>query len=80
MQPYSVVENPGCTHLDISMLEPCHQMPSRLHLTTKVLPSMYDDVKEKVIGEDLSEVLSDVVVKCTLQLQKKSYCCIYIVI
>lgn len=49
LQPYSVVENAGFKHL-ISVLEPRYSMPSRSHLTTKVLPSMYEDVKEKVLG------------------------------
>lgn len=49
LQPYSVVENTGFKHL-ISVLEPRYSMPSRSHLTTKVVPSMYEDVKEKVLG------------------------------
>lgn len=39
MQTYSVVETPGFKHL-ISILEQRYEMPSRLHLTTKLLPSM----------------------------------------
>ncbi len=35
---------------DPSVLEPRYEMPSRSHLTTKLLPSMNDDVKEKVTG------------------------------
>lgn len=52
MRPYSVVENAGFKHL-ISVLEPRYEVPSRSHLTTNVLPAMYENVKAKVI-EDLS--------------------------
>uniref|UniRef100_A0A3B1JJI0 Zinc finger BED domain-containing protein 1-like n=1 Tax=Astyanax mexicanus TaxID=7994 RepID=A0A3B1JJI0_ASTMX len=48
LQPYSVVENTGFKHL-ISVLEPRYSIPSRSHLTTKVLPSMYEDTKENVL-------------------------------
>ena len=48
MRPYSVVENSGFRHL-ISILEPRYKIPSRTHLTATVIPSMYNDVKEKVI-------------------------------
>ncbi|XP_034023290.1 zinc finger BED domain-containing protein 1-like [Thalassophryne amazonica] len=48
LQPYSVVENAGFKHL-ISVLEPRYSIPSRSHLTTRLLPSMYEDAKEKVL-------------------------------
>ncbi|XP_034023456.1 zinc finger BED domain-containing protein 1-like [Thalassophryne amazonica] len=48
LQPYSVVENAGFKHL-ISVLEPRYSIPSRSHLTTKLLPSMYEDAKENVL-------------------------------
>lgn len=48
MRPYSVVENSGFRHL-ISVLEPRYEIPSRTHLTATVIPSMYNNVKEKVI-------------------------------
>ena len=56
MQPYSVVENSGFRHL-ISILEPRYKIPIRTHLTATVIPSMYNDVKEKVI-EGLSSAFS----------------------
>ena len=54
MRPVSVVENAGFNHL-ISVLEPRYELPSRLHMTTKVkvLPAMYENVKAR-INEGLS--------------------------
>ena len=43
------MENSGFKHF-ISPLEPCYEMLSRSHLTTKLLTSMYDNVKGKVTG------------------------------
>ncbi len=43
------MENAEFKHL-VSVLEPHYKMPSRLHLTTKVLSSTYDNVKEKDTG------------------------------
>lgn len=58
MLPYSVVENPR-----FSLLEPRYEMPSRFHFTTKVLPSMSDNVKQKVTGglrrADLVALITD---------------------
>ena len=58
MQPYSVVMNPGFNNL-ISVLKPRYKMPSRSHLTTKVLASMYDNVKEKMSSADLMALMTD---------------------
>ena len=48
MHPYLLVTNPGFNHL-ISVLKLRYKMPIRSHLTTKMLPSMCDNVREKLL-------------------------------
>lgn len=46
-QPFYIVEKRGFTEL-IHHLEPRYQLPSRKHLATNVIPSLYNECKTKV--------------------------------
>ncbi|XP_039456235.1 E3 SUMO-protein ligase ZBED1-like [Oreochromis aureus] len=50
MMPYSVVQNKGFKHL-MNVLEPRYDIPSRAHFSEKVVPSMYEQQKSKVMAE-----------------------------
>lgn len=47
MRPYSVVENPGFCEM-IKTLEPRYQIPSRPHFSEKVVPALYESIKNDV--------------------------------
>ena len=50
MRPYSTVENEGFKHL-IKTLDPRYDLPSRTHIATKVMPSLYSSVKSRVLND-----------------------------
>ncbi|XP_026087257.1 zinc finger BED domain-containing protein 4-like [Carassius auratus] len=56
-QPLSAVENIGFRHL-LGILEPRYEIPSRHHITTAMLPKVFNDVKKHVSGllRDVSAV------------------------
>lgn len=53
LRPYSVVENEGFRHL-IKVLEPNFVMPQRKHLSTKLIPTMYESLKEAIRAKIIS--------------------------
>lgn len=50
LRPYSIVENIGFKNL-IHVLEPKYTIPSRQHFSDKMIPQIYDDVKDKLKSE-----------------------------
>ena len=56
MQPISMVEGAGFKYL-MRVAEPRYKLPSRSHITTRVLPALYDKVMAK-ITEGLSHFCS----------------------
>lgn len=48
MRPFSTIENIGFKNL-ISILEPKFEMPSRTHMTQKVMPELYTKVKKRIL-------------------------------
>lgn len=53
LQPYSVVENTGFKHI-LKVIEPQYEIPSRPHISQKVIPALYEQVKAAVV-HDLSK-------------------------
>ena len=47
MRPISMVEGAGFKHL-MRVAEPRYKLPSRSHITTRVLPALYDKVMAKI--------------------------------
>ncbi|KAL3969495.1 Arf-GAP with GTPase, ANK repeat and PH domain-containing protein 2 [Sarotherodon galilaeus] len=50
LRPYSVAQNKGFKHL-MNVLEPGYDIPSRAHFSEKIVPSMYEQEKSKVMAE-----------------------------
>ena len=50
MRPYSVVQNEGFKHM-LKVLEPRYDIPSRTHFSEKIVPSLYEQEKKRVVDE-----------------------------
>ena len=50
MRPFSNIENIGFEHL-ISSLEPKYEIPSRTHISQKVMPELYTKVKKRIVSD-----------------------------
>ena len=51
MRPFSTIENIGFKHL-ISSLEPRYEIPSRTHISQKVMPELYTKVKKRIVSDN----------------------------
>jgi len=50
LRPFSVVENSGFKNM-VQILEPKYTLPSRQHFSDKMVPDIYEDVKNNVKKE-----------------------------